>query len=233
MNAVVVPVRSISDAKRRLSDCLTSVRREQLALSMLADMVREIARSAAVDRLVVVTSDDRFLVHASELGAEVFDEGEAGGLNAAVSKAAQQLERQGVARALIIPGDVPLIQAAEINVLFATDSRRFPVVIVPSLSGEGTNGLLLSPPSVLQPRFEGASRSAHRDECTKEGLRFLELDLDGFKLDIDTVDDLVVLKGAPNSQTAELLRSWRGLILPGDRALGAESFAPVSKSPGR
>ncbi len=217
MNAVIVPVGSIATAKGRLSTCLTEEQREQLALAMLGDMLRAIKDAATVDLAVVVSSDQGFLSHASALGAEVFDEGEPRGLNEAVRLATLRLEELGVRRALIVPGDVPLISASEINVLFATDSLRFPVVLVPSLSGEGTNGLLLSPPSVLAPVFEGESRVAHFEACRRAGLRCLELGLEGFKLDIDTPQDLALLRSASGVETADLLASWAGLALPTER----------------
>jgi len=193
MNAALVPVRSLAGAKKRLAMTLSGDDREQLALAMLEDMLEALTAAASLERVVVVSADADLLETARSHGADIMHESEPAGLNAAVRGAAGQLEAEGVERLLTIPGDVPLLDSAEIDRVFATDARQYPVVLVPSAAGTGTNGLLMSPPSIIAPHFEGLSLAAHRRACNEAGITPLILELGGFALDIDTSADLATL----------------------------------------
>lgn len=193
MHAALLPVRALSSAKGRLGGLLSAAEREALTRAMLADMIAALAASRAVERTYVVSADRAVLAEAAALGADALDEGAPRGLNAAVAYAAERLGRSGVTRLLVIPGDCPLIEPGEIDAVFALDPAEFPVVMVPSSSGAGTNALLLTPPDVLVPRFEGSSLDAHRKACRSLGLRFRVLPLESFALDVDTPEDLAAL----------------------------------------
>jgi 2-phospho-L-lactate guanylyltransferase len=134
-------------------------------------------------------------------------EGAPKGLNTAVMTAARALEADGVTRLLTIPGDVPLITAEEVDAAFATDAGRFPVVLIPSASGAGTNGLLTSPPTILAPRFEGQSLAAHRTAATAAGLGSTTLALPSFALDVDTPEDLAALATSATARRSVIMAS--------------------------
>ncbi len=208
MNAALVPVRSISGAKNRLASRLDEAQREQLALAMLEDMLAALGACPTLDRVVVVSADAGLLEEARRLGADTIAEERPCGLNGAVSMAARRLEAEGVRRLLTIPGDVPLLDPAEIEALFEISSDRYPVVLAPSASVTGTNGLLTSPPTVIEFRFEGRSLDAHRAACREAGVELLLLALDGFALDVDTPADLDCLRGRSGSRTATLVSGW-------------------------
>jgi 2-phospho-L-lactate guanylyltransferase len=195
MNAALLPIRALASAKGRLGAALSGDARERLTLAMLADMVDALDASRAVARTFVVSADAAVLEAAANLGAEPLPESscQAGGLNGAVRDAAGQLVAAGVTRLLMIPGDVPLIEPREIDALFALDADRHPVIAVASRSGTGTNGLLLSPPDVITPRFEGASLEAHRMACRERGLTLKEAPQPSFALDVDTPEDITLL----------------------------------------
>jgi 2-phospho-L-lactate guanylyltransferase len=205
MQAALLPVRSLASAKGRLAASLTANEREALTREMLADMIRALASATSVERIFVVSADARVLDEARRLRAEPLSEhcaegtegvaeGQARGLNPAVAAAARELESRGVRRLLTIPGDVPLIDPTEVDELFAVDPVAFPVVLVPSAAGTGTNALLTSPPTVIEPRFEGASLEAHSALCRSLGIAFRVLALASFALDVDTPEDLAALR---------------------------------------
>jgi 2-phospho-L-lactate/phosphoenolpyruvate guanylyltransferase len=214
VNAALIPVRSIAGAKKRLAGCLDDARREELALAMLEDMLAALSAATRLDRIVVVSSDAALLRHARRCGAEALDEGAARGLNGAVAFAAAELERQGVRRLLVIPGDVPLLDPFEIDALFEIDAERYPVVLVPSSSATGTNGLVTSPPTCIEFRFEGESLAAYRLECRAKSVEMLILALEGFAVDVDTPADLVALPNRGGYRTCELVEEWRELLDP-------------------
>jgi 2-phospho-L-lactate guanylyltransferase len=191
MNTVLVPVRSLVGAKKRLAHRLTVEEREKLALAMLADMIGALTAASAVARVVVVSSDELLLEHAVVAPS---------GLNRAVAAAARKLEAEGVRRLLTIPGDVPLLTSADVNRVFAACTPERPVVLVPSATGTGTNGLLTAPPTVIEPCFEGSSLAAHQSACSRVGIEATILRCGSFELDIDTPDDLAQL-AASNADT--------------------------------
>lgn len=210
MNAVLIPVRSIAGAKKRLAGFLDDGRREELAMAMLEDMLAALEASTRVDRTVVVSSDADLLRFARECGAETLEEGPPRGLNGAVAFAAAELEKQGVTRLLTIPGDVPLLDPFEIDALFEVDAARYPVIAVPSSSATGTNALVTSPPTAIDFRFEGESLDAYRKEVRARGLEMLILVLEGFAIDLDTPADLEALPIRGGYRTCELVAEWRG-----------------------
>lgn len=209
MNAALVPVRAIAGGKNRLASCLDASQRAALALAMLDDMVDALTRARNIDRIAVVSGDDELLAHASRLGAQTIHEGPARGLNPAVTFAAKQLEAEGVKRLLTIPGDVPQLAPNEVDGMFETDPEIYQVVLAPSSSVTGTNGLLTSPPSVLDFRFEGESLNAHRDACKEKDLNLLFLGLPSFAVDVDTPSDLLSLAQDGDGVTGRLVRTWR------------------------
>ena len=89
---------------------------------------------------------------------------------------------------------MPLIEPRDVDALFALDAREYPVVLVPSASGMGTNALLTSPPTVIEPRFEGASLAAHAALCRDRGIAYRVLELPSFALDVDTPEDLAAFR---------------------------------------
>jgi 2-phospho-L-lactate guanylyltransferase len=227
MNAVLIPVRSMTGAKNRLAADFDDAARTRLTLAMLADMVAAARAARSVGGVYVVSADADLLERARRIGAEPLVETDCltaaapaldawnvrGGLNRGVFAAAQALEKRSVARLLTIPGDVPLVAAAEIDELFAAACSA-PVVLVPSGTGTGTNGLLTSPPCAIAPRFEGESLAAHLRACEEGGLVHALLALPGFALDVDTIADLRVLaaRGTPRESAVvatTLLESLR------------------------
>ena len=193
MRVALLPVKSLANAKGRLGAALSAAEREALTRAMLADMIEALAAAACVDRTYVLSADADVLRAGVDLGAEPLVEGTVGGLNRAVADAAERLSARGVTRLLTIPGDVPLLEPADVDALFRVDATDFPVVLVPSGSGTGTNALLLSPPTAMVPRFEGASLAAHVEACREQGLGFRVLALPTFALDVDTPEDLAEL----------------------------------------
>ena len=216
MNAALIPVRSIAGAKQRLAGSLDEQGRERLAMAMLEDMLAALQASTRLQRVVVVSSDRNLLRFAQRCGAEVLEEGPARGLNAAVQFAAEELERRGVTRLLVIPGDVPLLDPFEIDALFEVDAGRYPVIAVPSASASGTNALVTDLPAGIDFRFEGESLDAFRRECRSRNRELLILVLEGFAIDLDTPADLDALPLRRGYRTCDFVAELRGVAMPGE-----------------
>ena len=109
----------------------------------------------------VVTRDPEVAALARSLGAEPLAEPDNRGHTAAVATAQAEAVRQGATAFLTIPGDVPCVSAAEIRALVDALAGAAAVVLTPSRSGLGTNGVVLSPPSAMRLRFGEPSFDDH------------------------------------------------------------------------
>jgi 2-phospho-L-lactate guanylyltransferase len=83
------------------------------------------------------------------------------------------------------------------------------VVIVPDRHGTGTNALLLTPPTVIEPSFGPDSCDRHARVGRSVGAEVEVVDVPSLAVDVDTPDDLEVLdRFAPGDaavRTRELL----------------------------
>jgi 2-phospho-L-lactate guanylyltransferase len=188
----IVPVKGLDQAKSRLAGRLNPAARHRLVLAMLADVLTALRGCAAVNRTIVVTPDHDVAAAARDLGAEALMEDEpSGNLNVAIGLAIDRASRDGAARALIVPADVPRATAAEFDVLLATAERTgAAVAVVPSHDGRGTNALVLRPTGVLAPAFGPNSCQRHLSEARSRSLARRVIELPGLSFDVDETSDL-------------------------------------------
>jgi 2-phospho-L-lactate guanylyltransferase len=184
-----IPVKQFRFAKRRLAALMSDTDRAQLAAVMFADVLRALATSRHVDDVVVVTKEPEAVAIAERFGATCIDE-EGDDLSGAVAQAARYLSANGVKTMLMLPGDVPLVTGAEIDRFVATRARAPSMSIIADLGQDGTNGLLLSPPDLMEFHFGPGSFAAHKAAAERVGAGIHEIRLSGFSLDIDNDEDL-------------------------------------------
>lgn len=199
----VLPVKALDQAKSRLGDTgVLAADRVALATGMLTDVLEALERSRLVDDVVVVSSDPQVEVLARTYGNQVIgdDEPAAGHSRAAMLGVRWALD-QGAFHALLLPGDVPAIDDAEIDGLLEKLADGPDVVIVPDRHGTGTNALLLTPPDVIEPSFGPGSRSRHESMAREAGAAASVVPLRSLALDVDTINDIDALArelaGAP------------------------------------
>jgi len=185
----IVPVKRLRRAKSRLARSLKANQRAALARSMLA---RTLDLLAAIDRVAgvaVITSDLTAQDIARAKNAIPLAETEAG-LNAAVAQACAWAAAQGAPGALIVPIDLPLLTASDIESMIDLAIEPSCVVIAPDRHDEGTNALLLRPPQVIQPAFGVSSCEAHRVRAAEQGVPSRIFRSMTISLDIDLPADL-------------------------------------------
>jgi 2-phospho-L-lactate guanylyltransferase len=83
---------------------------------------------------------------------------------------------------------------ARVHVHTRTRTSAREVVIVPDRHGSGTNGLLLSPPDAICPSFGADSRARHERLASEAGVSWRIERPSSLLLDIDTGEDLAVLR---------------------------------------
>ena len=99
--------------------------------------------------------------------------------------------RQGFERALLVPGDTPLVEPDDLAGLLAPAGPG--VVIVPDRHGTGTNALVLTPPDAIAPSFGAWQLRPPRRAAEAAGVPHRVERVAGLALDVDTPDDLAEL----------------------------------------
>jgi 2-phospho-L-lactate guanylyltransferase len=190
--AALMPVKGFRNAKQRLSPLLSGAAREQLAETMFRDVLGQVRLARGLVGTFVVTGDDKVAAIASAAGAEIIGEAEENGETAAVDFARLELKRAGCEAVLIIPGDMPLLRAADIEQLLAQvpEGATAPfALLVPSHDRLGTNALLLAPPDVIKLRFGYDSFTFHMTQVKAQGLPIRTIENEHIALDIDEPKD--------------------------------------------
>ncbi len=194
--AAVLPVKRLDAAHRRLEDALSAGTRRALAEAMASDVLVALGRSDRVHEVVVVTPDPAVRAIARSQGVRVVDESRETGHSHAALLGVAALDG-GVDRVLLVPGDCPLLDPAELDALL---DRPVPpggeVVVVPDRHGTGTNALVLAPPGAIEPAFGEGSRARHEHRATEAGVAYEVREPGTLVLDVDTPDDLVALRSA-------------------------------------
>jgi 2-phospho-L-lactate guanylyltransferase len=186
----VVPVKATAAAKQRLAAAVPAALRRQLALAMLEDVLSALAAASGLAGRLVVTSDPAAQALAARWGAECTEEGATDGHTGAVMAAARRLAREGRGAMLTLPGDIPLVTAAEIAALLAAHRPAPSFTIAPSHDEKGSNAILLSPPDAVPLRFGDDSFFPHLAAARALGIAPSVLCLPGIALDIDNPRDL-------------------------------------------
>ena len=147
----IVPVKKFENSKTRLSSALTEDERARLSSLMLEGTLQALA-GAPLEQIVVVSCDARASEIAGQYKAKFLYEEKESGVNSAVALADEYSAKAGADAAIVIPEDLPLLNAADIAMMcgLAEDESRC-IVICPSLRYDGTNALLRKP-----MRFPGA-----------------------------------------------------------------------------
>lgn len=189
----ILPIKSFDQAKQRLRDHLDPASRRALVEAMFSDVLVALRRSKLIDRLLVVSRDHGAQRIAGGYGATVLTDNQRGHNDAAVLGLARALEL-GAERALLVPGDCPLLDPAEIDELISRRAAPDSALIVPDRHGSGTNALLLSPPDSIKPAFGVGSHARHEARARAAGLEVQTVPLVSLALDIDTPEDLAALQ---------------------------------------
>jgi 2-phospho-L-lactate guanylyltransferase len=212
-------VKSFGAAKQRLAQALGAGARQALAQAMFTDVLTTLRRVPGVDEIAVVTADR--VAEAAATGKRVRvlrDTAEAGQSEAALIGIRHALAG-GYDRALLVPGDTPLVQPGELAELAAAERG---VVIVPDRHGTGTNALVLSPPDAIAPSFGPGSLARHVAAAEAAGVEPLVREVGALALDVDTPDDLAALArelGLRRGQAPSTRGALRQLDRAGARAV--------------
>jgi 2-phospho-L-lactate guanylyltransferase len=197
----ILPVKTLDTAKQRLAGELDPRPRRALVEAMFSDVLVALRRTTLVDQVLVVSSDHNAQRIAGGYGAMIAEDEDEGHNGAAQRGVARALEL-GMDRALLVPGDCPLLDPTELDALIARPVRAPYVLVVPDRHGTGTNALLITPPDALASSFGPGSHDRHHENGVAAGVRVETVEVPSLALDVDTPEDLATIE--------ERLASTRG-----------------------
>jgi 2-phospho-L-lactate guanylyltransferase len=205
MHAMVLPVKSLDEAKARLDTVLTPLERAALTLAMLEDVL-DAALAVPGWKTWVVSPDEAVLEVAARRGAMPIIE-EEGPLGAAIRQVEAEATGRGADALAIVLPDTPLITAAALTRALHTLG---PVVLAPSGDERGTNLLLRRPPHIIEAHFGPDSYRKHLQAAAEIDLPIAVVERAELAFDLDTPDDiLTVLHSSRATRTREVLRDLR------------------------
>lgn len=201
MNTVVIPIKDLHAAKSRLAPELDESQRGRLVLVLAERVVCAAIAARGVDRVLVVTRDERILELATAWHALAVREppgaSEANALNAALEEGRRRALQLGSTRLAVVVADLPTVEPEDVTALFDTLASGARVVLARAHDGEGLGALGLSPADALPFRFgDGRAFRHHAAAAAALGLDPVVLDRSGLAIDIDTADDLAACRSS-------------------------------------
>lgn len=191
----ILPIKNLAVAKQRLAGTLPGGTRKALAQAMFSDVLAALHKVRSIDEVAVVTGDAVAQSAARGKRRVVLADREQDGQSEAAELGISHAIAEGYERVLLVPGDTPLLDPAEVESLL-DDAPRRGVAIVPDRHGEGTNALVITPPGAFEPSFGPGSRARHQTNAAAAGIEHAVIEVASLALDVDTPDDLQQLSQA-------------------------------------
>jgi 2-phospho-L-lactate/phosphoenolpyruvate guanylyltransferase len=206
---ILIPIKNLSAAKQRLASVLGQATRTELAQAMLHDVVAAVAAWAGRPPAALVTCDPFAIDLAREYDFEIIPDAANSGETGAIEMATRVCVERGIDSTLVIPADIPLIQPAEIEEIFAHAPAQGSV-LVPAADGRGTNAALRRPADLFPLRFGNDSFKPHLAAAQASGKPCRVLYLPGIALDVDGPTELQqLIANAGETRAQKLARRWK------------------------
>jgi 2-phospho-L-lactate/phosphoenolpyruvate guanylyltransferase len=205
---ILIPVKNLSAAKQRLAAVLDQPARTELAQAMLNDVVATIAAWPRRPACALVTSDPFAIELARHHDFEIIPDPANPGETGAIEMATRLCVARGIESTLVIPADIPLIQASELDQILAYAPAEGSV-LAPAADGRGTNAAFRRPANLFPLRFGNDSFKAHLAAARATGKKCVVLQLPSIAIDVDNPEDLQrILEHPGETRTHSLLRRW-------------------------
>jgi len=193
MRALLLPVKDLNNAKKRLIGVLTPEERFALADAMLADTIRAVRGVRCAERIFVVTNYEPVMQLAEENQWEILREEQQISESDSVDAASQICEQLSVTGLLRLPLDLPLMQSSDIDELLTVECQAPALVILPSRDGTGTNAMMRTPPTLFPSHFGSGSFAKHLAEAERAHARVMVRRNARLEMDVDDEADLRAL----------------------------------------
>ena len=217
-------MKRFSEAKQRLRASVAEPLHVSLTRAMVGDVLTALHACDSIERTIVVTNEESVAAAARYQGSIALRDTAEDGQSAAVALGIEHARAAGFERVLCIPGDCPALDPAQLDELLGQRGRGRPRGMPrarrrrgggdrPDRHGAGTNGLLLTPPDAISPSFGPGSCERHRELARAAGARCRLERPSSLLLDVDTGEDLAVLRERLGGERARASRTRRALGL--------------------
>ncbi|CAN5722380.1 hypothetical protein BH24ACT22_BH24ACT22_04990 [soil metagenome] len=184
----VVPVKDLQGTKSRLKPIMDPAGRAGLTIYMMCRIISAL-QEAEVESVCVVSPDRLVLQKARE--KEVFTLlQESKGLNPALEEGRRWVMERGASAMLVLPADLPLLDAEDIRAVVSGCGESPSAVISPDDARTGTNALMLRPPDAIAFSFGTGSFEAHQQAAREKDILLTVVERTHLSFDLDTGEDL-------------------------------------------
>ena len=190
-NIAIVPLKNLSETKRRLAGHLDLNERKALVLAMLDDVLNSLRHSELFSEIHVIspnTSVEKRVLRSRAL----FMKQKGAGLNSAIRQALRELLRKKPKSITTVLADLPLAGPADFRELAEISQESPRIVLAPSLKG-GTNVMLRSPPNLIRTFYGRWSYAKHLRAGQKKNVPVYSVSNSRLSFDVDTIHDLRAL----------------------------------------
>jgi 2-phospho-L-lactate guanylyltransferase len=185
----ILPVKSLSQSKTRLAHILSSSERAALTKRLLEHTIQVLQQVPDIAQILVVSHDETVLRIAQRHQTQILIELGPFELKTAVTQATKYATLQGVDSILIIPADLPFLQAHEIQNMLDTVSSPESCCICPDEKQNGTNALMLPPSTKFNFQYGPDSYQKHLAEAKRLRIPVSVITTPGICFDLDTEAD--------------------------------------------
>jgi 2-phospho-L-lactate/phosphoenolpyruvate guanylyltransferase len=202
VRVIVLPVKSLAEAKGRLDPVLTPLERGALTLATLEDVL-DVTLAVNGWETWVVSPDEAVLEIAMSRAAHAIEEE-----HPPLANAIRQVEEEADGRlvdtlAVLLP-DTPLVTHPALTRALRTLGA---VVVAPSADEGGTNLLVRRPPASIGARFGHDSYRRHLQAASEAGVPVAVVEARELAFDLDLPSDiLTVLESRREGRTLQVCR---------------------------
>ena len=186
MVVAVVPLKNLKLAKSRLSNILAEGERQELVLAMFDDVLVSLRESPFIDKIFLVA--DKYFNPIADV--QMITEIKNRGYDEAIIEALKDSRVNQAQAMLILPADLPLVSRDELDTLIR-DQEDGSIRIAGARDQDGTNALVMKPPSLLATSFGAGSFERHKKFAKALSVKIEEVNLPGLSFDVDTEKDLI------------------------------------------
>ena len=186
MVVAVVPLKNLKLAKSRLSNILAEGERQELVLAMFDDVLVSLRESPFIDKIFLVA--DKYFNPITDV--QMITEIKNRGYDEAIIEALKDSRVNQAQAMLILPADLPLVSRDELDTLIR-DQENGSIRIAGARDQDGTNALVMKPPSLLATSFGVGSFERHKKFAKALSVKIEEVNLPGLSFDVDTEKDLI------------------------------------------
>ena len=190
----IVPVKPLRRGKSRLAKVISAEERARLNQYLLRHTIQVLSTIDEIENILVISRDTEALALARDLGARTVQEYGSPGLNTALSRAVEIVKSYETCGILVLPADLPRLDAEDIRKLLVHQENPPVVVIAPDRKKEGTNALFVCPPDLIKFKYGKGSFKKHSKAALDANARLEVCDLPSLALDLDEPEDLALIE---------------------------------------